>query len=1086
MNQSRILVVEDEAIVTMEIEERLAAMGYKVAGIVSSGEQALNLAREQRPDLVLMDIRLDGDMDGISAAEEIRKQFQVPVIFLTAYSEDSTLERAKRAEPYGYLLKPFDDRELRSTIEIALYKHRTEEELRRMNRLYDVLSQVNQTVVRTEAREELFDTVCHMVVERGTMDLAWIGCLDAQKSHIHPVASFGNHGEKLSDEKFWADSSPEAGANLCKTVKEGKPFICNECGKSPCPYPREQSPERFGFQSCASFPLWFQGGVFGALNICVQEPGFFREKEIMLLDEVARDISFALDKIEGEARRKHAEELLRGSEERYRLAMEATSDGIWDWDLLTDDVYYSPAYFHMLGYEPGDFPGRAGVWIDLIHPEDRRHVLDVNKACIKNQLPSFSVEFRMRSSDGSWRWILGRGKAVRRDADGRALQMIGTHEDITERKQKEKELEQLHRQNERILNTAGEGIVGLDKEGITTFANPAALAILGFDSNELIGSSLHELIHHHKPDGSLYPEKECPTYATLKDGVSVRLGDETLWRKDGASFPAAYSATPIVEDGKVSGAVVTFRDITVRKRALNALRESEVKYRNIFENAVEGIFQITPEGKCISVNPALAHMCGFRSPDDMVSSIVDVGSQLHISSEDRARLRAFLEAYGIAKNIETQIRRTDGRLLWISINARAVKDERGNLLYYEGTIEDISERKRLEEEHAVVETQLRQAQKLEALGTLAGGVAHDFNNILSIIIGYAELSEMETEAGSGLKKNLREIINASARAKELVKQILAFSRRSEHQKLSLQLHIIVKEAMKMLRPSLPSTIEIKTEVLSKSAVFADPTQMHQVLMNLCTNAAHSMRDKGGVLEIRLRDIELGEEAMQGSESLQPGRYVELTVKDDGHGIDPRVIDLIFDPFFTTKELGEGTGLGLSVVHGIVKSHGGAINVVSTVGEGSTFTVLIPAMETTNGGKRKETAVSLPWGKERVLVVDDEPSLAEMVRTMLSRLGYEVVSCTSGIEALQTYRNQPEGKSFDLVVTDMTMPHLTGEDLAGELLKLHPEVPVILMTGFSERMDAEKAKSLGIKGFIMKPVILKELAALIRKVVDRTS
>ena len=279
MNQSRILVVEDEAIVTMEIEERLAAMGYKVAGIVSSGEQALNLAREQRPDLVLMDIRLDGDMDGISATEEIRKQFQVPVIFLTAYSEDSTLERAKRAEPYGYLLKPFDDRELRSTIEIALYKHRTEEELRRMNRLYDVLSQVNQTVVRTEAREELFDTVCHMVVERGTMDLAWIGCLDAQKSHIHPVASFGNHSEKLSEAKFCDDSSVEAGANLCKTVKEGKPFVCNECGKSPCPYPHGQSPERFGFQSCASFPLWFQGGVFGALNVCVQEPGFFAKKK---------------------------------------------------------------------------------------------------------------------------------------------------------------------------------------------------------------------------------------------------------------------------------------------------------------------------------------------------------------------------------------------------------------------------------------------------------------------------------------------------------------------------------------------------------------------------------------------------------------------------------------------------------------------------------------------------------------------------------------------------------------------------------------------------------------------------------------
>ena len=744
----------------------------------------------------------------------------------------------------------------------------------------------------------------------------------------------------------------------------------------------------------------------------------------------------------------------------------------------------------------------------------------------------------MRSRDGAWRWILGRGKAVGRDADGRALHMIGTHVDITESKRREKELEQLHRQNERILNAAGEGIVGLDGKGRITFANQAALKILGYEQNELTGASLHELTHHHKADGAPYPAKECPTYSTLAAGVPVRIRDELLWKKDGTSFPSAYSATPITEEGKVSGAVVTFRDITLRKKALDALRESEAKYRNIFENAVEGIFQSTPEGKCINVNPALAHMCGFQSPDDMVSSIVDIGSQLYVNPEDRERVKALLTTAGIAKDMETQLWRTDGRPLWVSINARAVRDEQGNLLYFEGTIEDIAERKRherereltvdflrlmqkagskkdmiaasikffsgrldleavgirlkegddypyfessgfhpgfilaenslctrddmgevfrdcagspvlscvcgdvicgrfdpskpfftkngsfwtnntaelpatteehrciadgyvsvalvplyagaervgllqlndrrkerftaedivlceqlagtwpvalakfdseerlrdseehfktmfemasigiaqadpktgrwvrvnqkmceiteyssnemlamrfpelthpedrerdweafqdvvnnkvkdvrfekryihkdgkiiwvnvnmtavrdstgkpmrtiaivediterkrLEEEQSMVEAQLRQAQKLEALGTLAGGVAHDFNNILGIIMGYTELSKMEMEEGSSLWKNLQQVMNASMRAKELVKQILAFSRRSEHQKLSLQLDIIVKEAMKMLRPSLPSTIEIKTRVLSNAAVLADPT-----------------------------------------------------------------------------------------------------------------------------------------------------------------------------------------------------------------------------------------------------------------------
>ena len=494
-----------------------------------------------------MDISLDGDMDGISAAEKIRSLLHVPTIFLSAYSEDSTLERAKRAEPYGFLLKPFDDRELKSAIEIALHKHRTEEELRRMNRLYNVLSQVNQTIVRAESREQLLDIVCRLLVERGDMDLAWVGCLPPGASLIHPVASFANHAKILAEAKFYTESP------VGTAILKGEPYICNECGKSPCPYLNEKAPLSFGFKSCASFPLWFQGEVFGALSICVQEQGFFREKEIDLLKEVAADISFALDKIEGDARRrlvekslaaseerlrlfikhapaslamfdrqmrylsvsrrwlslynlgerdvvglshyevfpeitetwktvhrrglsgevvhsdddrflradgaahwlrwevrpwrdangdiggiviftediserKRAEELLRESEERYRLAMEATSDGLWDWDLVTGDVYYSPGYFRMLGYEPGEFPGITGAWVDLIHPDDRRDALAANEACIRNDSPSFTVEFRMRSRDGAWRWILGRGKAVRRDTDGLALQVIGTHD----------------------------------------------------------------------------------------------------------------------------------------------------------------------------------------------------------------------------------------------------------------------------------------------------------------------------------------------------------------------------------------------------------------------------------------------------------------------------------------------------------------------------------------------------------------------------------------------------------------------------------------------------------------------------------
>jgi PAS domain S-box-containing protein len=1209
MNQSRILVVEDEAVVT--IEERLTAMGYQVVGVVSSGEQALNMAGEQCPDLVLMDIRLDGDMDGITTAEEVLKRFQTPVIFLTAYSEDETLERAKRAEPYGYLLKPFDDRELKSAIEIALYKHRTEEELRHSGRLYNVLSQVNQAVVRTEARQELLDTVCRLLVESGSMDLAWVGRPRPGTSDIQPVASFGKHSDSIGETKFRSDSSTRQQGDPGGAILTSEPLVCNDCGKIPCPYSLGQGLDSFGFHSCASFPLWFQGELFGALNICAKEPGFFRAKEIKLMEEVAADISFALDKIEGDRRRKTAEksladseqrlrlfiehapaslamfdremrylsvsrrwlsdynlagrdligrshyqifpelsealktvhrramageviraeedrfdradgsvrwlrwevrpwrdssgdiggivifseditehkrarELLRESEERYRQAMEATSDGIWDWNLVTGEVYYSPAYFRMLGYEPGQFPHKAGTWVELIHPDDRQNVLAVNQACINNDLPAFSVEFRMRSKDGAWHWILGRGKAVRRDAAGLALQMVGTHVDITESKRKEQELEELYRQHDRILDAAGEGIVGLDDKGRTTFANPAALEILGYETGELIGASLHELTHHHKADGSLYPEKDCPMYPTLQSGASIRILDEILWKKDGSSFPAAYSATPIIEGGRISGAVVTFRDITVRKRALDALRESEQQFKTMFDMASIGITQTDPKTRrWLRVNQKMCEITGYSSFELLQKHVHELTHPEDLE-RDQKEFGDLLSGKSELIHLEKRYIRKDGETIWVNVNVALIRDAAGQPLRTVATVEDITERKKMEKEQALVEAQLRQAQKLEALGTLAGGVAHDFNNILSIIMGYAELSKMETDPQSRIGKNLRQIIDASTRAKELVTQILAFSRRSDHQKLYLHLHIILREAMKMLRPSLPSTIEIKTEILSKSAVIADPTQMHQVLMNLCTNAAHAMREKGGILEVTLRDTLLGAADILPSESLKPGRYVELAVKDSGHGIDPGITDFIFDPFFTTKELGEGTGLGLSVVHGIVKSHGGAITVRSTVGEGATFTVLIPAVEDAARPEVEAAAAPISRGKERILVVDDEPSLAEMVRSMLSMLGYDAVSCTSGLEALRTFGNQPEGKSFDLVVTDMTMPHLTGEDLTRELSRLRPDMPVILMTGFSERIDAERAKSLGIKGFLMKPVILKDLAAMIRKVVDRVN
>ena len=316
MNAVRILIVEDEAIVSMELEERLAAMGYHPVGSASRGEEAVELTEELRPDLVLMDIRLQGAMDGIDTAREILSRFRVPVIFVTAYSEDSTLERAKLAEPYAYILKPFDDRELRSSIEIALYKHAAEEEIRRLNRLYDVLSQVNQAIVRIQTREELLPSICRLVVERGAVDLAWIGWLDSQISRLTPVAHFGSHVESLIAMQSAAGELSSDESNPRRAIREGKPSVCNECGSGSCLHPSDKSPAVLGFQSCGSFPLRHQGKICGALTLCAAEKNFFRDREVTLLEEVALDISFALDKMEGDRQRMRMERALQVSEQR--------------------------------------------------------------------------------------------------------------------------------------------------------------------------------------------------------------------------------------------------------------------------------------------------------------------------------------------------------------------------------------------------------------------------------------------------------------------------------------------------------------------------------------------------------------------------------------------------------------------------------------------------------------------------------------------------------------------------------------------------------------------------------------------------
>jgi len=525
----------------------------------------------------------------------------------------------------------------------------------------------------------------------------------------------------------------------------------------------------------------------------------------------------------------------------------------------------------------------------------------------------------------------------------------------------------------------------------------------------------------------------------------------------------------------------------INARSIKKIRKSEQQYRLLADNITDVIWIIDVSTLKISyVSPSVERLQGFTPKEFMTLDLKDIlppdshQRARNIIADELAKEKSNSADPYRSRTLQLEHYCKDGSTIWVELTASFMRDKAGEVIGILGTSRDISERKKAGQEKKILETRLQQAHKMEAIGTLAGGIAHDFNNILSAVLGYTEMALEDVEVGSLTHRNLQGVFTAGNRAKDLVAQILTFSRQADQEFRPVQVELIVKEAIKLLRASLPSTIEIRQNITSNSTTLADPTQIHQVLMNLCTNAEHAMQGTGGQLAVSLSDVAIDSKFEARQLDINPGAYLRLDVSDTGHGMTAEVKKRIFDPFFTTKETGKGTGMGLSVVHGIVKSHKGAIAVKSEQGKGSTFEVFLPVSQ----HKEKlttEADTMLPTGNERILLVDDEKTLVDLGRQMLERLGYSVESRTSSIEALEMFKTRSD--EFDLVITDMTMPNLTGEKLAGELMKIRADIPVVLCTGFSEQITEERAKELGIKEYILKPIVLNKLAEIIRSVLD---
>ena len=639
------------------------------------------------------------------------------------------------------------------------------------------------------------------------------------------------------------------------------------------------------------------------------------------------------------------------------------------------------------------------------------------------------------------------------------------HQEIIEREQAEKALRESEERFRELAELLPETIFEIDVNGNLTFLNHSALIHFKYtrqDFNQGINGF----------DMFVPEDRQRAMEAAQKilQGEQIGLVEYTALRSDGSTFPVMLNAAAITHEDKAIGLRGIAIDISERVHSEKALRESESKFRSLFNLSPQAIALTELEtGKLADVNNMFCDLTQYSREEIIGKTTTEVG---FYSNNDRARFIKDLETSGEVNGLEMDFKAKDGGILNTLMFARVIRIS--GLSFILTIFLNMTEQKMLQ-------AQLQQAQKMEAIGTLAGGIAHDFNNILYSMIGYTELALDDTEKGTQLHDNLQELLVAAHRAGDLVKQILTFSRKADRKLKPLKIQLVVREALKLIRSSLPSTIEINQNISNTCGlVMADATQIHQVAMNLLTNAYHAMEHEGGKLGVTLKEVDLDVDDLKDPAMLA-GSYVCLTVEDTGAGIDEYVMDRIFEPYFSTKEKDKGTGLGLAMVHGIVKSYGGNIRVYSEPGKGTAFHVYLPVIQTQ--AETKETRIISPveGGKERILIVDDEEQIVRMTQQMLKRLGYHVTARTSSIEALEAFRSAPD--KFDLVITDMTMPNMTGVHLTQKLIEIKSGIPVIICTGFSEKISEHKASTMGIRGYVMKPVVRSELAKKIREVLE---
>ncbi len=801
-------------------------------------------------------------------------------------------------------------------------------------------------------------------------------------------------------------------------------------------------------------------------------------------DGAVRDISLQISQTASDAyifsamditERKGAEIELKLSQGYLKSLVESFNEPIWSVDDKLNFLTFNSSFANYVKSVLGLTPEIGKNTRSLYEPEVARFWEDLYTRALGGEL--FSIEYDYIIEGKKSYFELHLNPII---TDNKITGVSVLARNITTRKLMATALYESEERFRSMIHSLSDMIFILDANGQLTYESPSVSRILGYSPGYYIGKSPLEHVHPDDLDKivndldavirSANPDLDIPTEFRYRKADGTWADLEVLGSNQG-------------ENPGIKGIIITAREITERKKVENKLRESEELFRVSLESAPIGIYMNDLEGNFLFGNYKTEEIIGYSREETNGRNFLDfnmvaegsLGKALEV-------LKANIEGKATGPD-ELEMVRKDGRHILVEVSTTLIhrEEQPDNVLAF---VRDITELKQAEEEKAKLEAQLRQSQKMEAIGQLAGGIAHDFNNILGAISGYTELTLEHMPANSKADNYLKRVLKATQRAADLVNQILTFSRKKEMELQPLRLSPLIKEVIKFISSTTPTTIEIRQNITAEpDMVMADATYIHQVVMNLCTNANHALQKNGGVMSISLVNENIGNDNLPHLR-VNPGHYLKLTVSDTGAGIDPAAIDKIFDPFFTTKKQGEGTGLGLSVVHGIVKSLGGEINVDSHLGQGTSFDIWIPLLKNCldESIPDNDDTESIR-GSGRILFVDDEEDLIEMAKEMLEGLGYEVTAIQNSVNALDMFRANPG--QFDLVITDQTMPKMTGMAMAQQIIRIRPDMPVILCSGFSSSVNAEEIRNAGIRHFIVKPMVKNKIATIIHEILKNS-